>query len=448
MLSTIHPIYKIRQLLDTGALDKTLSQFYGCLGDALLPYRIRIHKTLDDFIRLYKLRYPDCEDCEAIGVQVFSVSGRTELGGNHTDHQHGSVLAAGVSMDILAVAAPIGTPEIVLQSEGYAPEQIALSDLICRKEEQGTSAALIRGTAARFAALGYPVGGFIATMTSAVLKGSGLSSSAAFEVMIGTICNHFYANNRFSAVTLAMIAQYAENEYFGKPCGLMDQMACALGGVVAIDFADPQQPQFEQVTLDLNKEGYALCIIDTGGDHADLTEEYAAIPAEMKLIAKELGADVLRDTDPAVFWSQLPKLRARCGDRAVMRAIHFYADNARVSQQIKALSEQRFDDYLALVTASGRSSVVALQNIFSCHKPQQQAVSLTLALCEQLLAGKGAYRVHGGGFAGTVQAYVPLADCEHFCKEIEAVLGEGACHILAIRAIGATALLDPTESKE
>ncbi|MBR6762017.1 MAG: galactokinase [Oscillospiraceae bacterium] len=448
MLSTIHPIQTIRQLLDTGALDKTLSLLYGCSGNALVPYRARIHKALDDFIRLYAQQHSDCKDYEAIGVQIFSVSGRTELGGNHTDHQHGSVLAAGVSLDILAVAAPIDTNEIYLLSEDYAPERIALSDLDCRNEEQGTSAALIRGTAARFAALGQPVGGFIAYMTSAVLKGSGLSSSAAFEVMIGTICNDFSAQNRFSPTELAMIAQYAENVYFGKPCGLMDQMACALGGVVAIDFADPQKPQFEQVTLDLTKEGYALCIIDTGGDHADLTDEYAAIPAEMKAIAKALGADVLRDTDPALFWSNLPKLRTECGDRAVMRAIHFYADHARVSRQIQALKAQRFDDYLSLVTASGRSSVSALQNIYACHKPQQQAVSLTLALCEQLLAGKGAYRVHGGGFAGTVQAYVPLEDCAHFCKEMNAVLGENACHVLAVRAIGATALLDCVASKE
>lgn len=438
-MPALRTIAQTREIINSGALDARLSGLYGCSGNALIPYRERLLRALDDFIAEYGNGFS--VDADAIPVQIFSVSGRTELGGNHTDHQHGRVLAAGVSLDIIAVASPVSEKEIRVKSEGYPEDIVSLSDLSVQSDETGKSASLIRGTAALFAERGITVGGFVAYTTSSVLKGSGLSSSAAFEVMIGAICNHFYADDALSLDALAIIAQGVENRYFGKPCGLMDQMACALGGVVAIDFADPAKPQWDQVSLDFAKEGYAFCIIDTGGDHADLTDDYAAIPAEMKAVATELGASVLRDTDENAFWASLPAIRKVCGDRAVMRAIHFYGDNARVPQQIHALAEGRFADYLALVMESGRSSLANLQNIFACHKPQQQAVSLTLALCEKLLNGKGAYRVHGGGFAGTVQAYVPLAACERFRQGIDAVLGDGACHILNIRAEGAAVLL-------
>lgn len=433
----MYTIAQTRQYLSDGMLDARLSRLYGVTGAALMPYRARFINALDAFLA----EFPQHCDGENTPVQLFSVSGRTELGGNHTDHQHGCVLAAGVSLDIIAVATLIQEQTITVKSEGYPADCISLADLRIRADEIGTSAALIRGTAALFAQRDIKVSGFVAYTTSSVLKGSGLSSSAAFEVMIGTICNHFYAADALTQDTLAIIAQGVENQYFGKPCGLMDQMACALGGVVVIDFADPAKPRWQQVSLDFAKEGYAFCIIDTGGDHADLTDDYAAIPAEMKSVAQQLGADVLRDTDEDAFWQNLPSIRQACGDRAVMRAIHFYGDNKRVPMQITALSEGRFADYLAMVTESGRSSLANLQNIYSCHKPQQQAVSVTLALCEKFLGGKGAYRVHGGGFAGTVQAYVPVADQDGFCAAINAVLGENACHVLNIRAEGAAVLL-------
>ncbi len=433
----MYTIAQARSFICEGKLDTRLSGLYGVSGDALMQYRKRLLDAMDAFLA----EFPQQTDGENTLVQLFSVSGRTELGGNHTDHQHGCVLAAGVSLDIIAVATPVKENAITVKSEGYPADSVLLDDLSIHESELGTSAALVRGTAAFFAKRDITVGGFVAYTTSSVLKGSGLSSSAAFEVMIGTICNHFYADDTLTQDTLAMIAQGVENQYFGKPCGLMDQMACALGGVVAIDFADPTQPQWQQVSLDFAKEGYAFCIIDTGGDHADLTDDYAAIPAEMKSVAAELGATVLRNTDEESFWKHLPAIRKACGDRAVMRAIHFYGDNKRVPMQITALSEGRFDDYLKMVTESGRSSLANLQNIFSCHKPQQQAVSLTLALCEKLLNGKGAYRVHGGGFAGTVQAYVPVSDCAAFCDAVNAVLGENACHVLNIRAKGTAVLL-------
>lgn len=426
------PAETAKQRLSAGEFDETLRLFYGVGDDALLPFRVRIIKAIDSFTALYG----------ALPIRVFSVSGRTELGGNHTDHQHGNVLAGGISLDIIAVAAKTDTAEICVQSEGYPADCISLHDLSVHPEEQGRSVSLLRGTAARFGALGRPVGGFVAYTTSNVLKGSGMSSSAAFEVMLGTICNDFYAKSSFSGIELAQIAQYAENEYFGKPCGLMDQAACALGGVCAMDFADPEQPRVRQVPLNLAAEGYALCIIDSGADHADLTDEYAAVPAEMCAVAVQLGAKELRDVPESRFWEQIAEVRRACGDRAALRAVHFYGDSARVLRQAEALEQERFADFLALVKESGQSSVFALQNISAAGSIRQQAVAVTLALCAHLLGDKGAYRVHGGGFAGTVQAYVPLEQAETFCREIDAVLGAGACHVLQIRACGAAALWD------
>lgn len=422
----------------SGVFDQRLTQFYGVSGEALGPYRQRIINAIDRFAVLY---------C-AKPLRVFSVSGRTELGGNHTDHQHGRVLAGGISLDMIAIAAPFDGPEIRVCSEGYPEVRISADETAMIPEEQGTTSALIRGITARFAALGKPVRGFHAYVISDVPKGSGLSSSAAFEVLIGTICNDFFADGAFSQAELAVISQYAENEYFGKPCGLMDQMACALGGVSAIDFADPAAPKWEKIRLDLAKEGYSLCIIDSGADHAGLTDEYAAVPAEMKSVAHMLGKPVLRDTNESAFWEQLPAIRKACGDRAVLRAMHFYQDNDRVTEQTAVLRAGSFDRFLALVNASGRSSEAHLQNISPNGRPQQQAVSVALALCERLLSGRGAYRVHGGGFAGTVQAYVPVDMTAQFCAETERVLGKGACHVLQIRACGAAALWDEQEGAE
>lgn len=426
---------KIAALLDDGAFDARMQQMYGVSAAALIPYRNRIKTALERFTAHYG----------EMPVRVFSVSGRTELGGNHTDHQHGRVLCGGISLDIIAVAAKTDDNRIRVQSEGYPEDAVDLSDLSVHTEEAGTSAALIRGTAARFAAFGKPAGGFCAYTVSDVRKGSGLSSSAAFEVMIGTVCNDFYADRAFTPAQLAMIAQYAENAYFGKPCGLMDQMACALGGVTAIDFAQPDTPAYTQVPLDLAAERYALCIIDSGADHADLTDEYGAVPAEMKSVAHALGKDVLRETDEAAFWAQLPAVRGACGDRAAMRAVHFYGDNARVAKQVQALQDGDFAAYLRYVNESGQSSVFALQNIYASGMQREQAVAVTIALCQHLLNGKGAVRVHGGGFAGTVQAYVPLESVEGFRQAVDAALGADACLVLQIRACGACALWDEDE---
>lgn len=414
----------------SGGCDSILTACYGVSGEQLTPYRSRICKAVDRFAALYG----------SLPLRIFSVSGRTELGGNHTDHQHGCVLAGGISLDMIAVAVKTDEPFIRITSESYAEEAVSLDSLSVQADEQGSSRALIRGTAAGFSERGAPVGGFCAYITSDVLKGSGLSSSAAYEITLGTICNDLYADARFSPVELAIIAQYAENVYFGKPCGLMDQMACALGSAVYIDFAEPAVPKWETLPLDLQREGYALCIIDSGADHADLTAEYAAIPAEMAAVANALGSAVLRETDENAFWANIHTLRTRCGDRAVMRAIHFYQENARAGRLAAALRNGDFAEYLRLVTESGRSSVFALQNIYAGGSKAAQPVAIALALCEKLLGGSGAYRIHGGGFAGTVQAYVPTEQCSTFRKQIDSVLGDGSCRVLQIRACGAAAL--------
>ena len=416
--------------LRSGAFDDRLNAWYGVSGDALQPYRARIAAAVDRFAEQYG----------AMPLRIFSVSGRTELGGNHTDHQHGCVLAGGITPDLIAVAARTDDRMIRVQSEGYPEETVSPDARAVQSGEQGTSRALIRGTAAGLAARGAEVGGFAAYAVSDVQKGSGLSSSAAYEVMLGTVCNDLFAEGALSMQDIAVTGQYAENEYFGKPCGLMDQMACALGGAVYMDFADPASPVWERVPLDLRAEGYALCIIDSGADHADLTEEYAAVPAEMKAVAQALGKKVLRETDEEQFWAELPALRRSCGDRAVLRAMHFYRENRRVQQQAEALKTGDFARYLHLVNESGRSSVLALQNITPCGSSREQAVAAALALCESLLDGAGAYRVHGGGFAGTVQAYVPAEMLSAFRGRTDALLGQGSCRVMQIRKCGASAL--------
>ena len=368
--------------------------------------------------------------------RYFSAPGRTEIGGNHTDHQRGRVLAAAVNLDTLAAVRCNGTEEIRILSQGYPMCVVRLNQLEPVAEEVNSTPALIRGVAARFHQLGCQVQGFDAYCTSTVLPGSGLSSSAAFEVLIGTIINHLFFDARVSQPEIAQIGQYAENVFFGKPCGLMDQMACSLGNVASIDFADPDNPGIRQMSLDLQKAGYALCIIDSGGDHADLTACYAAVPAEMRSIARQFGKQVLRQVPQAEFEAAIPALRKACGDRAVLRAMHFYGENARVMEQTAALEQGNILRFLSLVTESGRSSETLLQNIFDCRNPRQQPISMALALCRQLLHGEGACRIHGGGFAGTVQAFVPLDRLSAFRSGMEAVLGAGACHLLQIRSTG------------
>lgn len=367
---------------------------------------------------------------------TFSAPGRTEISGNHTDHQHGRVLAAAVNLETVAEVIVLDDPIIIIHSEGYAPVEINLNDLDVHPEEMNTTKALVRGVAAAFRQRGAKLKGFLAKVRSSVLPGSGLSSSAAFEVLIGTICNELFFDGQLSAVEIAQIGQYAENVYFGKPCGLMDQTASSVGGMVYIDFEDPANPIVEKLDFDFEKAGHALCIIDSGADHADLTDEYAAIPGELKEVCRFFGREVLREIPEADFFAALPQLRHQVSDRAILRAIHFYQENKRVQRQAQALREGEFDTFLGLVSESGRSSWMYLQNITPAGATEHQDVAVALALCDTLLQGRGAYRVHGGGFAGTVQAFVPTDMLDGFKTGIERVLGEGKCHVLSIRPQG------------
>lgn len=371
----------------------------------------------------------------AAPTHVFSAPGRTELGGNHTDHQRGCVLAAAVDLDTRAAVALNGTTVIRLLSEGYPLCQVDLNDLAVRPEEVNTTAALIRGVAAGFVNRGFRLRGFDACVTSTVLPGSGLSSSAAFEVMLGTAMNRLFACG-LDAVTIAQIAQYAENVYFGKPCGLMDQMASSVGGCVAIDFADPAAPVVTPVDFDFAACGHALCIIDSGASHADLTDEYAAIPTELSAVCALFGKEVLRDVPEADFYTRLPEVRKAAGDRAVLRAIHVYEENRRVAAEVDALRRGDFPAFLRVVNESGFSSQNLLQNVIPTGATAHQEVALALGLARHLLGSRGACRVHGGGFAGTIQAFVPNDMLDDFRSRMEAVLGAGSCHVLAIRPQG------------
>ena len=381
-----------------------------------------------------KRKFTQC--FERVPQCLFSAPGRTELGGNHTDHQHGLVLAGAVNLDTRAAVAANGSGQIRVQSEGYPLCVVPLDGLAPRAEERGTTAALVRGVAARVAALGGTPCGFDAYVESDVLPGSGLSSSAAFEVLMAAICNRLFLDGKLSPVQLAQVGQYAENVYFGKPCGLMDQTASAVGGIIAIDFADPAAPVVTPVPFDFAACGHALCIIDSGADHADLTAEYAAIPAELKTVCEFFGKEYLRDVSEDEFYQKLPGLRRYAGDRAVLRAIHVFDDNRRVRRQVKALQENRFEDFLHEVRASGVSSWQYLQNVIPTGAVRGQALAFALSQAERLLEGRGACRVHGGGFAGTIQTYVPMELLPRFREGMEAALGQGSCHVLSIRQEG------------
>ncbi|MEG1987580.1 MAG: galactokinase family protein [Oscillibacter sp.] len=421
-------------LLDTlaaGTWDERISQLY-CCGEAALPaHRARIAKAVAGY-REFSAAGPE--------VTVFSAPGRTELGGNHTDHQHGCVLAASVNLDLLAVAAPNGSDSIRILSEGYPLLSVKLDALTPQAEEEGTSAALVRGVAALMTAEGHAIGGFDAYVCSGVPAGSGLSSSAAYEVLIGVMVNHFFCGGGFDPVRIAQIGQAAENRFFGKPCGLMDQMASAVGGIVAIDFADPACPLVRRVDFDFPAAGHALCIIDSGADHADLTDEYAAIPREMCAVAAALGKGVLREVDEAELERAIPALRETVGDRAVLRALHFFGENRRAQCESTALEQGDFQEFLRLVRASGRSSALYLQNASVAATPRRQAIPVALAVAEEILGDRGAVRVHGGGFAGTIQAFVPVGVLPQFVSRMEALLGRGSCHVLSIRPQGGCVL--------
>ena len=426
MMSTCSQLLRA---LRGGAHDQALAALYALDEDPrrLEEARRRAADIVEDFARRF--------DGEVQGAALFSGPGRTELGGNHTDHQHGRVLCASVDLDMLACAAPNGRNTVRIVSQGYPALEIDLDDLSPKKEEQNTSAALVRGVAAKIKELGYPLSGFDACAVSTVLSGSGLSSSAAYETLVGNIFNHFCCGDKLDPVTIAKIGQYAENVYFGKPCGLMDQMGSSVGGAVFIDFNDPTAPVVEKVDFDFAKSGYALCIVDTGSSHGDLTDDYADITREMGAVAAHFGKTVLRDVPLEEFRAAIPALRQECGDRAVLRAMHFYDDDRTANLEAAALKNGDFDFFLTLVNQSGLSSSLHLQNTWSVHNPQQQAIPLALAEAERLLDG-GAVRVHGGGFAGTIQAWVPQGDLEAFKNGMEALLGQGKCHVLRIRPVG------------
>ena len=415
---------EMRSRITSGGLDRAFDYLY---SEKAPLQRERYEAAVGEFEKLFGAGRE---------VGLFSAPGRTEVGGNHTDHQQGRVLAAGVNLDGIAVAGKNDDNVIRIQSAGFPMDTIDLSDVSVRESEKNTAASLIRGVAAKFAALGYRIGGFDAYTTSSVLKGSGLSSSAAFETIVGTMLNSLYADGAVTPVQIAQIGQYAENAYFGKPSGLMDQMGCSVGGFIAIDFQNPEKPIVEKVEFDFAHSGYKLCVVDTGGNHADLTGDYAAAPVEMRSVAEALGGKVLRDVAPETFYAALPALRGKCTDRALLRAFHFYADNDRVPRQVAALKTGDFETFKRLVIESGHSSFMYLQNVYTCKNPDEQGLSLALAMSEHLLAGRGAWRVHGGGFAGTIQAFVPEDLLDGYKAAMEAVFGANHCHVLSIRPVG------------
>lgn len=373
-------------------------------------------------------------------VSLFSAPGRSEVCGNHTDHNHGRVLAAGISLDAIAVASKNDTGVVSIKSKGYPMDVISCDDLDVDESNFGKSSELIRGILSRFKQLGYNIGGFDATTASKVLSGSGLSSSAAFEVLVCTILNHLYNDGKIDPVVIAQISQYAENVYFGKPCGLLDQMACSVGGFVTIDFNDPAKPIIKKVDFDFASCGHSLCIVDTKGDHSDLTDEYAAVRAEMEAVAAFFGKKVLRELDKKTVLENAADIRAAVSDRAVLRAIHFFNDDERVVKEVEALENGDFELFKKLTIESGLSSYMYNQNVYACSAPLSQPLSLALAVSEELLKGKGAWRVHGGGFAGTIQAFVPNEMLDEYKNTMNSIFGDDACYVLSIRPMGGAKL--------
>ena len=369
-------------------------------------------------------------------VTVFSAPGRSEICGNHTDHQHGEILAASINNDAIAIVRPLTEPVVRVLPEGYDLVTIDLSDLDMKEGEKETTLSLIKGVLAGVKEHGYAIGGFEAYTTSDVLIGAGLSSSAAYETLIGTVISGLYNNMKISPIEIAIIGQYAENVYFGKPCGLMDQMASSVGSLVHVDFADPGDPVVEKVEFDMNRHGYSLCITDTKGSHADLTADYAAVPGEMKKVAGFFGKEVLLEVNEEELLANITQVREATGDRGVLRALHFFRENERVRRAVRALAEEDIEAFLQVVAQSGNSSFKFLQNVYTNVDVQHQNVSLALALSEMFLGDNGVCRVHGGGFAGTIQAFVKNEAVTDYQKKMDAVFGEGACSVLQIRRYG------------
>lgn len=420
----------LKEELLQGKYSQLLKEIY--LDESMLEYQ---NKRYADAITEFEKLYGEKE------VEVYSAPGRSEVCGNHTDHQLGMVLATSINLDAIAVVSKTEGDLIRIVSEGYDMVEVDVNDLEEKYEEEGTTAALIRGVVAKVKEEGYRVGGFEAYVTSDVLIGAGLSSSAAFEIIVGTILSGLFNEMSISPVFLAQAGQFAENVYFGKPCGLMDQMACSVGGLIHIDFKNPEEPVVEKVPADFEAYKYSLCIVDTQASHADLTEDYAQIPAEMKKVAAFFKQDVLREVDEKEFYSQIPGLRSILGDRPVLRALHFFEEEKRVQAQVEALKQGDFKEFLSLVEKSGNSSFKYLQNIYTTRNEQSQAMSIALGVSESILGNHGVCRVHGGGFAGTIQIFVENSFVEEYRKAMDKVFGSGSCHVLKVRQHGGMQVL-------
>ena len=413
----------IGQKLNSGELDDALRYLY---GDALNTQKQKYAALINAF----ESAFGDSDD-----AVLFSAPGRSEIGGNHTDHQLGRVLAATVTMDTRAVVAPRIDNIVRIHSQGYTPLCVSLDHLSPEATEENASEALVRGIAERFTQTGRNIGGFDAVTASDVPKGSGLSSSAAFSILVSTIFSELYNDGKITPVEQALASKYAENKHFGKPSGLMDQLACAVGGFVMMDFEQPEQPKIEKIDCDLAALGYEICIVNCGGNHADLTPEYAAVTKEMGEVARYFGKSVLREVDEKEFYASLGQLRKTVSDRALLRAMHFFGDNARVPKQAEALKQKDMDTFRSLMNESGRSSFMLLQNVCPTDA-SERGLALALALSERMLAGKGAWRVHGGGFAGTILALVPLELLPAYQAQMERVFGQGCCYRFAVRPVG------------
>ena len=424
-------IMSVRESLEQGSLDQRIKEIY--VDEQRVPYnRERYIRAIDRFTELF----PSEKE-----IEIYSAPGRSEVCGNHTDHQNGMVLATSINLDAIAIVAKAEEPVIRLVSGDFPMEEVDVADLSMKEEEQSTTTALIRGVAAGMKERGHKVGGFTAYITSDVLMGAGMSSSAAFESLIGTILSGLYNDMQVSSIEIAQIGQYAENIYFGKPCGLMDQMACSVGGMIFIDFKEKEHPEVRQVHTDFEKAGLSLCIVDTKGSHADLTPDYAAVPAEMNQVAQALGREHLREVPRETFFKELPKLWKETSGRAVLRAIHFYEEEERVLRGVKSLEESDYPGFLSVIKASGDSSAKYLQNIYSPKDVDSQNVTVALAVSESVLGENGVCRVHGGGFAGTIQAFVKNEAVAAYKEQIEAIYGDDSCHVLKVRLQGGIRVL-------
>ncbi len=420
----------LKKEIENGKIDEKLAYLYG--KSNVETQKNRYLEALSEFAKIFG----DDRD-----VEIYSAPGRTEVAGNHTDHNAGRVLAASVNLDVIAIVSKTSDNTVRLQSKGYPMDTVSFDDLEVKEDEINKSASLIRGVAKKFTLENYKIGGFDAYTTSNVLKGSGLSSSAAFEVLVGTILSYLYNDGTVSPVDIAKYAQYAENVYFGKPSGLMDQMASSVGNMITIDFADVEKPVIEQVEFDFNALNCALCIVDTGGNHADLTNEYAAIPDEMKKVASLFGKKVLRGITMEDLLSKVKEIREKFGDRALLRSMHFISENERVGDIVDALKGKDYNKFLNLLTVSGNSSFRYLQNVYANIAPKEQGLSVALFMSERFLKGEGATRVHGGGFGGTTFNLVPTEKVEEFKAMMENIFGKGCCHILSIRPVGGTQII-------